>query len=71
LESYYEGDGKENCGSLLCLDGSQRLLEEIGDEEVSVEVAVGEEFAEGVVEAVVEIVFEFIEYIIAMEKTAK
>jgi hypothetical protein len=47
------------------------LLEKISDEEVPVEVVVGEEFAKGVVEAVVEIVFKFIEYIIAMEKIAK
>jgi len=46
-------------------------LEEVSDEEVSIEVTVGEEFAKGRVEAVVEIVLEFIKHFIAMEKIAK
>lgn len=71
MESYHQVDGKQKCRTLLQLDRCKRLLEEVSDEEVSIEVTVGEEFAKGRVEAVVEIVLEFIKHFIAMEKIAK
>jgi hypothetical protein len=66
MASYHECNVEEKLRALLRVSWSQRLLEEISHEKVSIKITWGKKFAERVIETVRTIVFKSIEDILAI-----